>query len=78
MSRMIGTVGYYNHATGHGFIHPDYEYQKPHGINVPVTPEGIGEAGPDSLRSGQRITCVVNDGQAHEIKPYEGQGLNPI
>jgi cold shock CspA family protein len=79
MSRLIGTVGYYNHDTGRGFIHPDTEYLE-HGINVLVTPEGLGEGGPDSLRSGQRITCVVNQGQegkqAFDIKQYGGQGRN--
>ena len=76
MSRLIGTVGYYNHETGRGFIHPDAEFQN-HGMNLAVTPEALGAGGPDSLRSGQRITCNANNGQAVEIEQYEGQGLNP-
>jgi len=77
MGRLIGTVGYYDETTGRGFIHPDYDYQS-HGLNLIVTPAGIAEGGPDSLRSGYRITCTVNNGQATDIKQYEGQGLNPI
>ncbi|HEV7805303.1 MAG TPA: hypothetical protein VGO80_05780 [Solirubrobacteraceae bacterium] len=79
MSKLIGTVGFFDSATGRGVIHPDFEYQKVGGINLLLTPDGVRGADVELLSSGLRITCNVTHGQqgaeASDIKEYGGQGI---
>ncbi len=77
MSRLIGTVGFFNESTGRGVVHPDYEFQSA-GISVPLTPEGVASTDVH-VSSGLRITFTVGNGsdgpQAMELRAYEGTGV---
>jgi|AntDryMetagUQ255_1029468.scaffolds.fasta_scaffold00632_5 cold shock CspA family protein len=82
MGRLIGTVGFFDDANGRGVIHPDYDFQKVGGINLPVTKEGLEQSGLSTLDAGLRVTCLATTGQeqsgmqAFDIKEYHGNGLN--
>lgn len=77
MSRLIGTVGFFNETTGRGVIHPDHGFNSA-GLNVLLTPEGA-PGGTPKLSSGSRVTFVVGNGQdgaqALEVRDYEGTGV---
>lgn len=79
MSTLIGTVGFFDSATGRGIIHPDIAFQPTAGLSLVVTPEGLRQSGVGSLTSGDRVTCVASPAQggsqAIEIKQYDGQGI---
>ena len=75
MATKIGTVGYLDLDSGRGVIHPDAAFLAD-GINILVTPEGLDQSGiRETLRSSHRVTFVVSNGQAVDIKPYEGTGI---
>jgi cold shock CspA family protein len=79
MDTLIGTVGFFDSNLGRGFIHPDYNYQSAAGLNLAITPESLQASTVEKLTSGDRVTCVVAQGQdgahASDIKQYEGQGI---
>jgi cold shock CspA family protein len=79
MATLIGTVVFFDSATGRGVIHPDFEYQELGGINLSLTPDGVAGADVELLSSGLRVTCTITQGQqgaeASEIREYGGQGI---
>ena len=79
MATLIGTIGFFDSATGRGVIHPDFEYQKVGGINLLLTPEGVEQSDIELISSGLRITCTIKQGQqgaeAADLKEYGGQGI---